>query len=80
MYTDKGKQKVQIPEKVELDDYDEDDADEFEELEELESFSTDCALSDEESAEEIERDEKIIKIESLAICLAVIEEIPTEKK
>ncbi|CAG8626630.1 10081_t:CDS:2, partial [Dentiscutata heterogama] len=92
----RGKQKEQIPENDESGDHDEDDADklfdeleyESEELEELESFSSDCVPSDEESAEgsaeesaeETEKQGKIAEIESPAVCLAVMEEIPTGKK
>ncbi|CAG8784461.1 15926_t:CDS:2, partial [Racocetra fulgida] len=89
MHTDKGKQKEQILTIDESDDYDEDDVDEIfdeieyesEELEELEGFSSNCISTYEESVEEIESEEmnKIIEIESLAVCLAVMEEIPTGK-
>ncbi|CAG8534618.1 22472_t:CDS:2, partial [Cetraspora pellucida] len=81
-------QREQIPENDESDDYDEDNANELfdkleykrEELEELESFSSDCVLSDKESAEETKKSRKMMEIESLAVYLAVMEEIPTGKK
>ncbi|CAG8468074.1 19206_t:CDS:2 [Racocetra fulgida] len=82
------KQKAQIPEIDESGDHDEDNADELfdeleyesEELEELESFSSDCISSDEESIVKKKKDTKIVEIESPAVCLAVMEEIPTDKK
>ncbi|CAG8765324.1 761_t:CDS:2, partial [Cetraspora pellucida] len=86
MHTDKGKQKEYIPEESKSGDYDEDEADELfdeikyesEELEEIESFTSDSAPTDNDDTEEV-RDE-MVEIESLAICLAVMEEIPTKKK
>ncbi|CAG8848446.1 15795_t:CDS:1, partial [Racocetra persica] len=82
------KQKAQILEIDESGDHDEDDTDELfdeleyksEELEELESFSSDCISSDEKSIVKKKKDTKIVEIESLAVCLAVIEEIPIDKK
>ncbi|CAG8637314.1 15334_t:CDS:1 [Cetraspora pellucida] len=86
MHTDKGIQKEYTLEEVKLSDHNEDDTDELfdeieyesEELEEIESFASDNILTDDKGSEELEN--KVMEIESLAICLAVIEEIPTEKK
>ncbi|CAG8440659.1 15304_t:CDS:2 [Cetraspora pellucida] len=86
MHMDKKKQKEYILKELESGDYNEDDADElFDEieyeskkLEEIESFAFDNILTDDEGPEELEN--KIVETESSAVCLAVMEEIPTEKK
>ncbi|CAG8654284.1 1187_t:CDS:1, partial [Cetraspora pellucida] len=86
MHTDKRKQKECTLEEVEQSDYNEDDANklfdkikyESEELKEIESFASDNILTDDKRPEELEN--KVLKIESLAVCLAVMEEIPIEKK
>ncbi|CAG8781550.1 5683_t:CDS:2, partial [Racocetra persica] len=62
---DKGKQKAQILEIDESGDHDEDDADE---------------LFDELDIVKKKKDTKIVEIESPAVCLVVMEEIPTNKK
>ncbi|CAG8477894.1 867_t:CDS:2 [Dentiscutata erythropus] len=88
MHTDKGKQKEQIPVIDESCDHYEDDVDKiFDELEykskelkELKSFLSDCISSDEENMLEIKKDTKLIEIESPAVCLVVMEEIPTGQK
>ncbi|CAG8797146.1 13425_t:CDS:1, partial [Cetraspora pellucida] len=66
--------------------HDEDDTDELfneieyesEKLEEIKSFASDNILTDDEGPEELEN--KVVKIESLAVYLVVMKKIPTEKK
>ncbi|CAG8756457.1 8453_t:CDS:2 [Cetraspora pellucida] len=92
MHTDKGKQKEYVNEDMRSGDHDgdkNDDDDLFEEfeykskdLEEVESYSTDSISVDEVSKNELKGriyDENIEE-ESPAVCLAVMEEVPTEKK
>ncbi|CAG8604067.1 8975_t:CDS:2, partial [Cetraspora pellucida] len=87
MHMDKGKQKECILEELESGDHDEDEANELfdemeyesEELEEVESFTSNNGPTDnDDDTEEIR--EKRVEIESPAVCLAVMEEIPTGKK
>ncbi|CAG8649938.1 10551_t:CDS:2 [Cetraspora pellucida] len=91
MHTDKGKQKEYVNKDMRSGDHDSDENDdddlfekfeyESEDLEEVESYSTDSIpvgkVSESESEGRID-DENVE--ESLAVCLAVMEEVPTEKK
>ncbi|CAG8759806.1 8759_t:CDS:2 [Cetraspora pellucida] len=91
MHTDKGKQKEYVNEDMRSGDHDGDENDdddlfeefeyESEDLEEVESYSTDSIPVGEVSESESEGriDDENVE-ESPAVCLAVMEEVPTEKK
>ncbi|CAG8673062.1 1844_t:CDS:1, partial [Cetraspora pellucida] len=82
----KKKQKEYILKELELSDHNKDDINELfneieyksEEFKKIKSFASDNILTDDEGSEKLKT--KIVKIESSAIYLVVIEEIPTKKK
>ncbi|CAG8602592.1 1202_t:CDS:2 [Cetraspora pellucida] len=92
MHTDKGKQKKYMNEDVRSGDHNSNKNDidnlfeEFEyksaNFEEVESYSIDSIPVGEVLKSESERriDDENVKKESLAVCLAVMKEVPTEKK